>query len=153
MNKVIKALFVAAVVTYPFLLITEAFFSNAYGFNILSSTDWNKVFVFWNSGGVIKTSADYLFLLSIAINPLVLLTLIRFFYKRNLVSILLYPINKLGDIMAERHSGQTKRIKLKNLCRSQSKKDMLDEIKPNIDASKKASQSIRDAVREKLTNN
>ncbi len=153
MKKVFKAFIAFAILIYPFAYISNLFFYNIFSFSIFSAKDWQTISAFWNSGGSISTAKDYYFIALIAFTPILYILMWRLLYKKSFSAVLLYPLHKYNSLKAKMYDKAQERIILKNIGRSQSRKEMLADLKPDLDASKQTSQTIREAVREKLTNN
>lgn len=152
-GKIIKASFVAILLCYPFLYFTDWFFIKVFNFDYLVVSDWKKISVFWQKGGIIKVWQDYVFLACLFSLPLFFIFLLRFFTKFNYLNLLLFPISYYNNYIISRYGDGSKRIILRNLGRSKKISEKLEEIgKPNIEESKKQSQNIRLALQEKLTN-
>ncbi|MFI3242081.1 MAG: hypothetical protein R3Y43_05895 [Alphaproteobacteria bacterium] len=152
-KKFIKLIFIFCVIAYPFTFISQKFFMGIFNFNYLSPFDWDTIPKFVQSGGVIKGTKDYWLLITLAFNPILFLIIWRYFYKKGFLKLFLYFINRYNARMIKKYGENTKRIVLKNLGRASCPKLKIDEMKPDLNASKQTSQNIREAVREALTNN
>lgn len=153
MKKIIKLFWVLLLITYPFLYLTDWFFVHCFNFDYLNSSDWKKVDTFWQIGGTIKSSKDFLFLFLLSFLPIFFILCWYGANKIKYLKLVLFPIIKYNNYVTKKYGDNSKRIILKNITRTIKTQEALNEIKPDLNISKKASQTIRDAIREKLTNN
>ena len=119
----------------------------------MSAHSWQTIIRFWNSGGVIKSSADYIFLGTLCSLPLIWIWGWRYFLKLNYLEVLLYPINSYNRYVIKKYGQSSNRIVLRNLKSSQK---IIEEIKNQLESIKpeknKEVINIRNNVNQKLQN-
>ena len=149
--RFIRFLLIGVLWSYLFLIIANILMYKLWNFSLFSAHSWNTVSYFWNSGGVIKTAPDYIFLSMLILLPVLWivgwLMLNRVDYK----NILLFPINAYNRHIIKKYGHDSSRILLKNLKSSQ---QMIEEIKDKIalikpEAPKEVS-SIRSQILKKI---
>ena len=110
-----KCLIVGTIWTYTYLYITLTIFKSAWNFNYLSPQSWSIISTFWNEGGRINTSGDYLFLFSLIILiPLWIWGWIKL-YRTNFINVLFLPIAWYQNKKANTYLKEMSRIKLHNI--------------------------------------
>ena len=150
-KKCIKTIIIGGVWTILYLFVTEFLFINIWHFDYLSPRHWHTINTFWQNGGVIKTAGDYLFLLSLLLLFPLWYWGLKFAYKLNYISILLWPFTAYNKILIERYKKSYSRIVLKNIGTSTK---VEEEIKQKTSAIKPQeynnADKIRDAINQKL---
>ncbi len=117
----------------------------------MSAHSWQTIIRFWNSGGIIKSSADYMFLGTLCALPFAWIWGWHYLLKRNYLEILLYPINSYNRYVIKKYGQSSKRIVLRNIKSSQK---IIDEIKNQLESIKpeknKEVLGIRNTVNQKI---
>lgn len=156
MKKIIKTFkfaFIGIIWSYLFLLISSNLIFHIWNFNFMNAHSWQVIAHFWNSGGVIKSSADYIFLGTLCSLPLIWIWGWCYFLKVNYLEILLYPINSYNRYVIKKYGQSSKRIVLRNIKSSQK---IIEEIKTQLESIKpeknKEVLSIRNTVNQKIQN-
>lgn len=149
--KIIRFTFIGIVWSCLFLIFTNNLIFHVWNFNFMSAHSWQTIIRFWNSGGVIKSSADYLFLTVLFSLPFIWIFGWRYLLKRNYLELLLYPINSYNRYVIKKYGQSSKRIVLRNIKSSQK---MIEEIKTQLESIKpeknKEVTSIRGSVNQKI---
>ena len=147
----IRFLLIGILWSYLFLIIANVIMYKLWNFSLFSAHSWNTVSYFWNSGGIIKTTPDYIFLTMLIILPVLWIVgwflLNRVDYK----NILLFPINAYNRHIIKKYGHDSSRIVLKNLKSSQ---QIIEDIKNKSESIKpeapKEVTSIRNNILKKL---
>ena len=79
---------IGCVWTYTFLMLANYLTFSLWNFNFMSSHSWKVIDTFWNSGGVIKSGSDYLFLSFLISLPLIWIFGWKYFLKVNYINII-----------------------------------------------------------------
>ena len=149
--KIFRFAFIGIIWSYIFLLFASNLIFHLWNFNFMSAHSWQTIKSFWNSGGIIKSSNDYIFLGSLLSLPFLWLWGWYYFLKRNYLEILLYPINSYNRYIIQKYGQSSKRIVLRNLKSSQK---IIEEIKSQLEAIKpeqnKEVIGIRNKVNQKI---
>lgn len=149
--RLIRNLLIGLIWTYLFLFLMGNIFLMVWHFNFFSARSWQTIMAFWQAGGIIKTSADYLFLLALVAVPFLWVFGWRGLIKVDYLGILLWPINAYNRRIIKKYGHQSGRIILKNLKSSQEQieavKQQLESIKPE---KPKEVHTIRDGIHKKL---
>lgn len=149
--KFFRNLLIGAVWTYVLLACAAVLLFSVWNFNLFSLRDWKTISDFWNAGGIIKTSRDYLFLLSLLLLPLLWIWGWRKLIRVNYLNLLLFPLNAYNRHIINKYGHDSPRIVLRNLKSSQK---AIEEIKEKIEAIKpeapKQVGSIREEILKKL---
>ncbi len=117
--------------SYVFIVCANFLMYGLWNFNILSARSWQTISAFWQSGGVIKTGKDYLFLSMIVALPFVWIWGWRYFGRISYLSLLLYPINAYNRHIIKKYGHDSSRIVLKNMKSSQK---MIEDIKNELES-------------------
>lgn len=145
---------IGCVWTYTFLMLANYLTFSLWNFNFMSSHSWKVIDTFWNSGGVIKSGSDYLFLSFLISLPLIWIFGWKYFLKVNYINIILYPINAYNTHIIKKYGKESSRIVLKNVKSTQKIieeiKDQLESIKPE---KTKEAANIRSQIIKKLEQN
>ncbi len=140
--------------TYAFLMCANYITFFIWNFNFLSSHSWKIIYNFWNTGGVIKTGSDYIFILFLFSLPFFWFFGWIYFLRVNYVNIILYPINAYNSYVIKKYGQESSRIVLKNVKSTQKVieeiKDQLESIKPE---KTKEAANIRSQIIKKLEQN
>lgn len=133
--KIFRTTLIGIIWTYLFLVIANYAMYALWNFNLLSARSWQTISRFWEGGGIINTTADYIFLLMLFVLPF--LWILGWFkvLKIDYLSILLYPINAYNRHIINKYGHNSSRIVLKNIKSSQK---MIEEIKNQIESIKPA---------------
>lgn len=149
--KLIRALFIGTLWTYVFLVLANILLFYVWNFNIISARSWQTISYFWQGGGIIKTSKDYVFLLTLLILPFIWIFGWRYFNSVNYADFFLYPIIAYNRRIIRKYGHDSSRILLRNLKSShkaiEEVKQQLDSIKP--EAPKEVS-SIREEIQKRI---
>lgn len=151
--KFLRFIFIGTLWSYIYLYYADFLIIKMWRFNILSHTDWMTIESFWNQGGVIKQSKDYLFLsVLILIIPVWILTL-YFACKIHYLDILLYPIYKYNQHITQKYGKDSSRIILRNMGRGKKIQTQIEEMvaatKPKSNQNMETNK-VRQAIEEKL---
>lgn len=153
MIKTIKKIITLLIWTYLYIAITGTIFIYFWNFNILSLENWNLIKEYWESGGIIHTWKDYLFLF-------MLLAYIPLWYKGwisiqkiNFLKIILWPIEKYNQHIIKGYDSTSSHITIKNMGKEGIKIEEEIEIKskPKTQIQTDAEvNKIREAVASKI---
>ena len=152
MKKFVKFCFVGVVWSVLLFSVFDFILQGIWNFSLFRLQDWQLLSTFWNEGGVIRSFADYVFvLILIAILPIWIWGW-RKALKIKIMALLANAAKKIAE-----YEQNTARIVLKNLGTSVKKeseedeiKDELKKIEKDLDNSKLTAQ-IRDAVSQKIS--
>lgn len=118
MKKILKNIYKTIFLclwTYLYLLGTSILFIYFWNFNILSGANWQVVYQYWESGGVIHTWKDYLLLgLLISYIPVWYIGW-KHFRQIEWIHILLWPITKYNQYIIGKYGSDAPHIVLKNM--------------------------------------
>ncbi len=149
--KFIRFTLIGSIWSYCFFFITNFAFYNIWNFNFMSSKSWKTVSAFWNRGGIIKSSSDYIFFFVMISLPLIWILCWKKLLKVNYTDLLLYPIKAYNRRIIQKYGTDSPRIVLKNM---KSNQKIIDEIKEQIASIKpeknKESGNIRSEINKKL---
>lgn len=149
--KIFRTFLIGVVWTYLFLVIANYAIYQIWSFNFMSARSWHTVSRFWESGGVINTTADYIFLFTLFALPFLWFWGWIKALKIDYLGILLYPLNSYNRYIINKYGHDSSRIVLKNIKSSQK---MIEEIKNQIESIKPAKtkevKNIRAEVQKKL---
>ncbi len=155
--KFIKFILVGTAWSYLFIYASVLFTIKIWNFNYLSLKSWRIIGSFWNQGGIIKHPGDYgLFAVLLLLIPLWLLGW-RYFYKKNFTAFLLTPIIWYNKRTIAKYGSNSSRIILKNLGTTQKIdpkeyiESQLKDAKATIENHEKASDSLREMLKEKIS--
>lgn len=154
----IKFVCIGIIWSYIFLYSTSLIFKKVWDFNYLSKSNWSIISDFWQKGGKIDSSMDYLFIFSL----LLLLPLWIWGWKKlnkiNIIVLLFKPIEWAQNRSANNYLKEMSRIKLHNIGASvgdEIKQNFENELKKQqkqIENTPRISQSIRSQLKSKLSN-
>lgn len=151
--KFFRFIFICTIWSYIYLYYADFLMIKFWHFNILSYSDWMTIESYWDQGGIIKQSKDYMFLsLLILIIP-IWMTICYLLCKIGYLDILLYPVYKYNQHITIKYGNDSSRIILRNMGRG---KKITTQIEEMVAASKPKSNhemetsKIRHAVEEKL---
>ena len=149
--KIFRTILIGAVWTYLFLVVSNYIMFQLWNFNFMSARSWQTISRFWESGGIIKTKTDYIFLLMLISLPFLWILGWIKALKIDYLSILLYPLNSYNRYIINKYGHDSSRIVLKNIKSSQK---IIEEIKNQLESIKPAKtkevSSIRAEVQKKL---
>lgn len=138
--------------TYVFVVCANFIMFSLWNFNILSARSWQTISAFWQSGGVIKTGKDYIFLSMIVALPVLWIWGWRYFCRISYVDILLCPINSYNRYIIKKYGHNSSRIVLKNMKSSQK---MIEDIKNELESIRpekaKEVQNIRQQINQMIS--
>lgn len=147
----IRFLLIGSVWTAVYLVLVNTLLYHVWHFNLFSVRSWQTISAYWQAGGVIKTSSDYIFLTALIITPILWIIGWRFLLKVNYLNILLYPLNTYNRYIISKYGHQSSRIMLKNIKSSQ---EMIEEVKNQLESIKPGKpqevHQIRDEIQKKL---
>ncbi len=133
--KIFRTSLIGILWTYLFLIAANYTMYQLWSFNFMSARSWQTISRFWESGGVINTTADYVFLLMLFALPFLWIWGWIKALKIDYLSIFLYPINAYNRYIINKYGHDSSRIVLKNLKSSQK---MIEEIKSQLESIKPA---------------
>ncbi len=146
-----RGLLIGALWTYVYVIVADFVMQLLWNFNFLSARSWQTISRFWESGGVINTGKDFIFLLMLLMVPVLWVWGWRLLLRADYVAVLLWPLAAYNRHIIKKYGQDSKRIILRNIKSSQKIieeiKDQLDSIKP---AKSKEVGNIRNGVFEKL---
>ncbi len=149
--KIFRTALVGLLWTYLFLIMSNYLMYQLWSFNFMSAHSWQTMSGYWNSGGVINTAPDYIFLLMLFSLPIMWLVGWILLLKIEYLSILLYPLNVYNRHIVNKYGHNSSRVILRNIKSSQKIieeiKEQLESIKP---AKSKEVNNIRQEVQKKL---
>lgn len=149
--SIFRAFAIGIIWTYVFLVAANFVMYKLWSFNFMSARSWQTISRFWEAGGVIKTTRDYIFLLMLVSLPFLWLWGWRKLLRIDYLDILLYPLNAYNRHIINKYGHDSSRIVLRNLKSSQK---MIEEIKSRLDSIKPAKAkeggNIRAEVHKKL---
>lgn len=138
--------------SYIFIACANFIIYTLWNFNLLSARSWQTISAFWQSGGVIKTGKDYIFLSTIVALPFIWIWGWRFFCKVSYINILLYPIICYNRRIIRKYGHDSSRIVLKNMKSSQK---IIEDIKNELESIKpekaKEVQNIRQQINQVIS--
>lgn len=138
--------------SYIFIVCANFIIYTLWNFNLLSARSWQTISAFWQSGGVIKTGKDYIFLSTIVALPFIWIWGWRFFCKVSYINILLYPIICYNRRIIRKYGHDSSRIVLKNMKSSQK---IIEDIKNELESIKpekaKEVQNIRQQINQVIS--
>ena len=147
--RFIRSVIIGFLWSYAFIIFSNFIMFKLWNFNILSARSWYTISAFWQSGGVIKTGKDYIFLSMLFLLPVFWILGWRYFCKVSYADILLYPINKYNSYIIKKYGHNSKRIVLKNMKSSQK---MIEDIKNELESIRpekaKEVQNIRQQINQ-----
>ncbi len=151
--KYIRTTISLGIWTYLYMLISGSLYIFIWNFNIFSADNWNIVYRYWESGGVIHTWKDYLLLLFlIAYIPFWYIGW-KYFHKLNFLQILLWPINKYNQHMIEKYGADSNHIVLKYMgtggIKIEEEIEIKSKPKTKIETDAEVNK-IRSAIAEKI---
>lgn len=157
MKKFVKFYFVGVVWSVILFSVFDFILQIIWNFSLFSLSDWKLLNTFWNTGGAIRSFADYVFvLILLAILPIWVWGWRRAL-KIKIIPLLLKPYDWYTAKKIAEYEQNTSRIVLKNMGTSVKKESDEDEIKnelkqieKNLDNSKLTTQ-IRDTISQKIS--
>ena len=149
--KVFRVSLIGVIWTYLFLVVSNYIMFQLWNFNFMSARSWQTISRFWESGGIIKTKTDYIFLLMLLSLPFLWILGWLRALRIDYLSILLYPVNAYNRYVINKYGHDSSRIVLKNIKSSQK---IIEEIKSQLESIKPAKTkevgNIRAEVQKKL---
>lgn len=149
--KVFRVSLIGVIWTYLFLVVSNYIMFQLWNFNFMSARSWQTISRFWESGGIIKTKTDYIFLLMLISLPFLWILGWLRALRIDYLSILLYPVNAYNRYVINKYGHDSSRIVLKNIKSSQK---IIEEIKSQLESIKPAKTkevgNIRAEVQKKL---
>lgn len=149
--KVFRVSLIGVIWTYLFLVVSNYIMFQLWNFNFMSARSWQTISRFWESGGIIKTKTDYIFLLMLISLPFLWILGWLRALRIDYLSILLYPVNAYNRYVINKYGHDSSRIVLKNIKSSQK---IIEEIKSQLESIKPAKtkevSNIRAEVQKKL---
>ncbi len=149
--KIFRTLLIGLIWTYLFMVLANFIMYRLWSFNFLSARSWQTISRFWEAGGIIKTTKDYIFLLMLFSLPFIWIWGWRRLSAIDYFSILIYPLNTYNRHIINKYGHDSSRVVLRNLKSSQK---MIEEIKGRLEAIKpekpKEVGNIRAEVRKKI---
>lgn len=149
--KLLKVSLIGIIWSYIYLWAVQALFVNFWHFDFLAKTDWQKISWFWNGGGTIRSSKDYLFLFSLLMIIPFWLIGWKIFYNFRYLEFFLAPLILYNRYIVRKYGQNSQRIILRNIG---SGKKVEQEIKEKTAAVKPKewheADRIREAVQHKL---
>jgi hypothetical protein len=113
--KISRFLIIGIIWSYIYAFLTSYITIYFWKFNILSINSWKIISAYWNNGGIIKTSNDYIFLFTLLIIFVIWLIGLIILRKKSLLGILLAPVFLYNDHIIKKYGEDSKRIILKNM--------------------------------------
>lgn len=101
--------------TYIYLIMSSMLFIYFWNFNILSGANWNLVYRYWESGGIIHTWKDYVLILFLICYIPTWYFGWKHFRQINWMQILLWPFIKYNQHVINKYSGDSQQITIKNM--------------------------------------
>ncbi len=86
-----------------------------WNFNIFSNSNWDIVYRYWESGGIIQTWKDYLLLLFLLLYIPLWYIGFRHFKKTNWLQLLFWPLEKYNQYIINKYGEDSQHIVLKNM--------------------------------------
>lgn len=149
--KYLRSLLIGTIWSCLFLILAQLLMWNVWHFNLFSARSWHTIGWFWQSGGVIRTASDYIFLFSILFLPFFWIIGWIIFNRLNYLSIILFPLLAYNRYIIKKYGHDSKRVILRNLKSSQK---AIEEIKQKLESIKpeapKEVGSIRQELQKKL---
>ena len=133
--KVFRVSLIGVIWTYLFLVVSNYIMFQLWNFNFMSARSWQTISRFWESGGIIKTKTDYIFLLMLISLPFLWILGWLRALRIDYLSILLYPVNAYNRYVINKYGHDSSRIVLKNIKTNQK---IIEEIKGQIESIKPA---------------
>lgn len=155
-RKIIKNLIIGSIWTYAFVYASNLIMIKLWNFSLVSTNDWRVIDTFWENGGKIKTTRDFLFLFSIiSIIPFWILGW-RLIGKINYIEILLTPIKYWDEWMIKKY-GSNARIIIKNIGTIEKDNHHNEEISAKLKIveqeidNNRATLEIREKIADKIS--
>lgn len=149
--KIFRFFLISLVWVYFFFMIASLTIYKLWNFNLVSARSWQTISSFWNSGGVINSSSDYIFFIVLLSLPIIWIICLKKLLKINYTNIFLYPITAYNRHIIKKYGQSSPRIVLKNIKSSQM---MIEEIKEQLESIKpeksKETLNIRAEINKKL---
>ena len=150
--RFIRTLIIGFLWSYVFIIVANFAMYHLWNFNILSPRSWQTIEKFWQSGGIIKSSKDYIFLGMLFSLPIIWLICWRYLCKVSYVNVLLAPLNLYNSRIIRKYGCDSSRVVLRNLKSSQR---MIEEIKGKLESIKpekaKEVQNIRNQINKTIS--
>lgn len=151
--RLLKLLIIAALWTWIYVLSADWLMIKAWNFNFLSANDWRTINIFWQNGGIIKESKDYLFLGTLLLIVPLWYWVLRLLCRINWLNLLLAPFIWYNNYIIRKYGADSKRIILKNLGKSRPVKEELAAMMPKAKSREEMNleaEQIRSSLQEKL---
>ncbi|MBS4772723.1 MAG: hypothetical protein KHX55_00410 [Proteobacteria bacterium] len=150
--RFIRFIIIGFLWSYLFIVCANFLMFGLWNFNILSARSWQTISAFWQSGGVIKTGKDYVFLSMLFALPLIWIWGWRYFSRLSYADIFLWPVNAYNRRIIRKYGHNSSRIVLKNMKSSQR---IIDDIKNELESIKpekaKEVQNIRRQINDVIS--
>ena len=100
--RLIRNLFIGLIWIFLYVTIINSELITLWNFNLLSVHSWNTIGYFWDAGGVIKSTKDFLFLFNLALVPILWFWGWRILARQDYISLLLLPYTIYNNYMIKR---------------------------------------------------
>ena len=145
--RLIRNLFIGLIWIFLYVTIINSELITLWNFNLLSVHSWNTIGYFWDAGGVIKSTKDFLFLFNLALVPILWFWGWRILARQDYISLLLLPYTIYNNYMIKK-CGNPSAVSLKNLGVSGNE---IEKIKEEIESIKpEKAQEVNEIRREIL---
>lgn len=132
MKKFIKFCFVGIIWSAILFSVFDFILQIIWNFSLFNLSDWKLLNTFWNTGGAIRSFADYVFALALlAILPIWVLGWKKAL-KIKIIPLLMKPLDWFAAKQIEKYEKNSSRIVLKNMGTSVKKESDEDEIKAEL---------------------
>ena len=153
-KKLLRICIIGVVWSCTYAFVTNFLLIYIWNFDYLSPTDWQTINIFWKQGGVIESGKDYFFLFSLLMLIPLWLAGCKFWYHRNYLEIMLWPLTAYNNFIIRKYGESSPRILLKNMGTGIK---IEEEVKIRTESVKpiewKEADKLRQAVSEKLSTN
>ena len=134
--------------TSLFIFVSNTIMNAIWHFNFMSAKSWQTLSIFWNEGGVLKTSSDVLLITTILLLPFFWFIGFVLSIKLNYLRILAIPFSFIYNTFNKDNYKEPERIIIKNIKSSQ---QMIDDIKSELESIKPEKSKEAENIRSKIT--
>ncbi len=114
----------------------------------MSAKSWQILTIFWNEGGVLKTTSDVMLIITLLSLPLFWIIGFILSIKLNYFNLLAIPFSFIYRLFNKNEDKEPERIVIKNIKSSQ---QMIDDIKAEIESIKPEKSKEAGNIRSEIT--
>ena len=134
--------------TFAFIVLSNFLIKLIWGFDFLSTHSWNVLSVFWNQGGVIKTTSDILLLASLFLLPFLWFTGAILIKRLNFWWLFTLPFRIILKPFIKSDDKTPPHFVIKNMMSSQ---QQIEDIKTEISSIKPKKSQEADNLRAEIS--